>query len=116
MNYFTAQYAHSANDGNEYYTDATANNKNSLSSYGRFYEGHCIWDNLLERYNSGTSINMYSGHGTGGSGISSMYKNMAEQFPLAILIMKAYMILTGGIHGQDMEHMMISKQNQYVIE
>jgi hypothetical protein len=83
MNYFTAQYAHSANDGNSYYTDATNHNKNSFSSHGRFYEGHCIWDNLLERYNKGTSINYYSGHGTGGSGISSMYKNMAEQFPSA---------------------------------
>jgi len=83
MNYFTAQYDHSANDGNNYYTDATNHNKNSFSSHGRFYEGHCIWDNLLERYNTGTSINYYSGHGTGGSGISSMYKNIAEQFPSA---------------------------------
>jgi len=83
MNYFTAQYDHSANDGNNYYTDATNHNKNSFSSHGRFYEGHCIWDNLLERYNAGTSLNFYSGHGTGGSGISSMYKNIAEQFPLS---------------------------------
>jgi len=83
MNYFTAQYDHSANDGNNYYTDATNHNKNSFSSHGRFYEGHCIWDNLLERYNKGTSLNYYSGHGTGGSGISSMFKNIAEQFPQA---------------------------------
>jgi hypothetical protein len=83
MNYFTAQYAHSANDGNQYYTDSTNSEKNSFSSHGRFYEGHCIWDNLLKRYNNGTSINLYSGHGTGGSGISAMYKNIAEQFPSA---------------------------------
>ena len=83
MNYFTAQYAHSANDGNQYYTDGTRNDKNSFFSHGRFYEGHCIWDNLLERYNTGVSLGFYSGHGTGGSGISSQYKNIAEQFPSA---------------------------------
>ncbi|MDG6228908.1 MAG: hypothetical protein QCH96_02965, partial [Candidatus Thermoplasmatota archaeon] len=82
MNYFTGQYAHSANDGNKYYTYAPRDNKNSLSSHGRFYEGHCMWENLLERYNTGALICIYSGHGTGGSGISSQYKNMAEQFPL----------------------------------
>ena len=83
MNYFTAQYAHSANDGNEYYTDSTNSEKNSFSSYGRFYEGHCIWDNYLERMNAGAVISYYSGHGTGGSGISAQYKNIAEQFPMA---------------------------------
>jgi len=82
MNYFTGQYAHSANDGNQYYTNAPTDNKNSFSSYGRFYEGHAMFDNFLERYNTGALISIYSGHGTGGSGISSQYKNMAEQFPL----------------------------------
>jgi hypothetical protein len=83
MNYFTGQYDHSANDGNRYYVDATKDNKNSFSSHGRFYEGHCMWDNFLARYNAGVSVSLYSGHGTGGSGISSQYKNIAEQFPLA---------------------------------
>jgi hypothetical protein len=83
MNYFTGQYYHDANDGVSYRVDAPRVNKNSFSSHGRFYEGHCIWDNLLERYNTGTSLNFYSGHGTGGSGISSQYKNIAEQYPLA---------------------------------
>jgi len=83
MNYFTAQYDHVGNDGIQYYTDGTKVNKNSLSSHNRFYEGHCIWDNLLERYNEGAALSFYSGHGTGGSGISAQYKNIAEQFPLA---------------------------------
>jgi hypothetical protein len=83
MNFFTGQFDHDANDGNSYTTDATKDNKNSFSSHGRFYEGHCVWDNLLERYNNGVSIGLYSGHGTGGSGISSQYKNIANQFPLA---------------------------------
>jgi len=83
MNFFTGQFDHNANDGNQYTTDATKDNKNSFSSHGRFYEGHCMWDNLLERFNNGVSICLYSGHGTGGSGISSQYKNIAEQFPLA---------------------------------
>ena len=52
-----------------------------MSSRGRFFEGHTIWDNLLERYNSGASISYYSGHGTGGSGISAQFRNVAEQFP-----------------------------------
>jgi len=55
--------------------------KESFSSHGRFYEGHCVWDNLLERFNEGVSVWYYSGHGTGGSGISAQYSNVAEQFP-----------------------------------
>jgi hypothetical protein len=85
MNYFTGQYEHDANDGNGYYTNAPRDNKNSFSSHGRFYEGHAMWENLLARYNEGSSLNYYSGHGTGGSGISSQYKNVAEQFPAAEL-------------------------------
>ncbi len=83
MNYFTGQYDHTGNDGVRYTTYAPRDNKNSFSSYDRFYEGHCMWDNLLERYNSGALISLYSGHGTGGSGISAQYRNIAEQFPLA---------------------------------
>jgi hypothetical protein len=59
--------------------------KNTFSSHGRFFEGHCVWDNYLERMNEGASISYYSGHGTGGSGISAQYRNVAEQFPLAEL-------------------------------
>ncbi|UCB59136.1 MAG: hypothetical protein JSV67_02215 [Thermoplasmatales archaeon] len=82
MNYYAGRFEHDANDGISYLVDAPIFNKNSYSSWGRFYEGHTLWENLLERYNTGSSLNFYSGHGTGGSGISAQYKNMAEQFPL----------------------------------
>ena len=39
----------------------------------------------LARMNEGASINYYSGHGTGGSGISAQYANVAESFPDAEL-------------------------------
>ncbi|EMR73531.1 hypothetical protein MBGDN05_00437 [Thermoplasmatales archaeon SCGC AB-539-N05] len=58
------------------------NMKRSLSSHGRFYEGHTLWENLLERYNTGCSVLYHCSHGTGGSGICCMYENIAEQFPL----------------------------------
>jgi hypothetical protein len=76
-------YVWRANDGKGYPNFATRTIKESFSSHGRFYEGHCIWDNLLERYNKGVSISYYTGHGTGGSGISAQYRNIAEDFPLA---------------------------------
>ena len=78
-------YQWRANDGNEYANYASQEIKQAFSSRGRFYEGHTIWDNLLERYNAGTLISYYSGHGTGGSGISAQYRNVAEDFPLAEL-------------------------------
>ena len=76
-------YQWKANDGEEYLNMATRDIKESFSSRGRFFEGHTIWDNLLERYNTGAAFSYYSGHGTGGSGISAQYKNIQEQFPLA---------------------------------
>ena len=76
-------YQWAANDGNSYPNYATRELKQVMSSRGRFFEGHVIWDNLLDRYNSGVSISYYSGHGTGGTGISAQYKNIEEQFPLA---------------------------------
>jgi len=76
-------YAWRANDGNEYSNFATRSVKEIFTSKGRFFEGHCIFDNWIERMNSGALISYYSGHGTGGSGISGQYKNIAEQFPLA---------------------------------
>ena len=85
MNYFTGQYDHVGNDGVQYTTYAPRDNKHAFSSFDRFYEGHCMWENMLERYNKGALISLYSGHGTGGSGISSQYQNVAEQFPQAEL-------------------------------
>ena len=76
-------YVWRANDGNGYPNYASREAKQIFSSRGRFYEGHCIWDYLLERYNMGASMSYYSGHGTGGSGISAQYANIAEEFPYA---------------------------------
>ncbi|MFO8132585.1 MAG: PPC domain-containing protein [Thermoplasmatota archaeon] len=69
------------NDGTSTSVRSSQRVKQSFSSHGRFYEGHCIWDNMLERYNEGVSISYYSGHGTGGSGISFQWKNISQQFP-----------------------------------
>jgi hypothetical protein len=69
------------NDGKNTPVFSSRELKRSFSSHGRFFEGHCIWDNLLERYNEGASLCYYSGHGTGGSGISAQYYNVNEQFP-----------------------------------
>jgi hypothetical protein len=69
------------NDGKNYANYATREIKSIFSSNNRIFEGHCMWDNHLERMNEGTSINYYTGHGTGGSGISAQYKNFAEFFP-----------------------------------
>ncbi len=78
-------YQWKGNDGKQYPNYASRELKRIFSSRGRFYEGHCIWDNLRDRYNQGVSISYYSGHGTGGSGISAQYRNVAEQFPYAEL-------------------------------
>lgn len=78
-------YTWLANDGNGYPNYATQEIKASFSSRDRFFEGHCIVENLIDRYNKGASLSYYSGHGTGGSGISGQYKNVAEQFPFAEL-------------------------------
>ena len=75
-------YVWNGNDGNNYPNYATRDVKEAFSAHGLTFEGHCIWDNLLERYNNGALISYYSGHGTGGSGISAQYKNIAEDFPL----------------------------------
>ncbi len=78
-------YTWQGNDGNGYPNYATRSMKEIFMSRGRFFEGHVIWDNLLERYNKGAVFSYYSGHGTGGSGISAQFKNIEEQFPLAEL-------------------------------
>ncbi len=71
------------NDGERTSVYTSRNMKRSMSSHGRFYEGHTLWPNLLERYNEGASVLYHCSHGTGGSGICCMYQNFAEQFPLA---------------------------------
>lgn len=47
--------------------------KESLSSHGRIFDPHVLWEAHLQRMNDGASVLYYSGHGTGGSGISAMY-------------------------------------------
>jgi hypothetical protein len=73
------------NDGENIPSYTTRDVKESFSSRGRFFEGHCVWEGLLERYNTGASISYYTGHGTGGSGISAQFKNVAEDFEWAEL-------------------------------
>jgi hypothetical protein len=51
----------------------TRETKNAFSSHLRTYEGHCLWVAHLQRINEGASVMYYSGHGTGGSGISGQY-------------------------------------------
>jgi len=73
------------NDGKSHSVYSSRAVKESFSSHGRFYEGHCVFENWLERMNEGVCINYYSGHGTGGSGVSFQYRNVAEEFPYAEL-------------------------------
>jgi hypothetical protein len=71
------------NDGVRYYDYVTQTLKEMGTSRGRFFEGHSLWENLLERYNDGCALIYHCSHGTGGSGICCMYENIEEQFPLA---------------------------------
>ena len=71
------------NDGVTHTVYSTREVKQSFSSHGRFYEGHTIYENWLARMNEGVSLNYYSGHGTGGSGVAFQYRNIAEEFPIA---------------------------------
>jgi hypothetical protein len=73
------------NDGERTSVYSTRTLKEAFSSHGRFFEGHVQWDGWLDRINEGAAINYYSGHGTGGSGISAQYSNVAEAFPDAEL-------------------------------
>ena len=43
------------NDGVSHTVFSTREVKESFSSHGRFYEGHCIWDGWLARMNEGAS-------------------------------------------------------------
>ncbi|MGC9307824.1 MAG: hypothetical protein ACP5FL_03505 [Thermoplasmatota archaeon] len=71
------------NNGETVMVYSSRSTKESFSSHDRFYEGHCVWDNMLERYNAGACVNYYAGHGTGGSGVSAQFKCIADQFPYA---------------------------------
>ncbi|MEM4258679.1 MAG: hypothetical protein QXL17_05950 [Candidatus Thermoplasmatota archaeon] len=61
------------NDKKSYSVFSSREVKRTFSSHFRKYEGHCLWEAHLERMNNGASIMYYSGHGTGGSGISAQY-------------------------------------------
>ena len=71
------------NDGSTATVLTSRDAKNSFSSHGRFYDPHVTWENWLDRITQGVSVNYYAGHGTGGSGVSAQFKNVAEQFPNA---------------------------------
>jgi hypothetical protein len=53
---------------------ASRNLKESFSSHNRIFDPHVLWEAHLQRLNDGASVMYYSGHGTGGSGISAQYK------------------------------------------
>ncbi len=61
------------NDGKTTASFSSRDIKNSFSSHLRTYEGHCLWVAHLKRMNEGASVMYYSGHGTGGSGVSAQY-------------------------------------------
>jgi hypothetical protein len=61
------------NDGHSQQVFSSRELKYSFSSHLRIYDGHCLWVAHLERMNEGAGIMYYSGHGTGGSGISAQY-------------------------------------------
>jgi hypothetical protein len=48
--------------------------KDTFSSHLRTFDGHTLWDAYLQRAKEGASVFYYSGHGTGGSGMSSMFE------------------------------------------
>jgi hypothetical protein len=73
------------NDGITSNNDVTRKVKQHYSSHGRTFEGHTLWNNLLDRYNEGASAIWHCSHGTGGSAMCVMYENINEQFPLAEL-------------------------------
>jgi hypothetical protein len=61
------------NDGKTTASFSSRDVKNSFSSHLRTYEGHCLWVAYLERMEEGAGVFYYSGHGTGGSGMSGQY-------------------------------------------
>jgi hypothetical protein len=61
------------NNGEDQMTYSSRATKNAFSSHFRTFDGHCLWEAHLQRLNDGASVMYYSGHGTGGSGISAQY-------------------------------------------
>jgi len=61
------------NNGQTEITYSSRTVKQCFSSHFRTFEGHCLWDAHLQTMNNGVSAFYYSGHGTGGSGISAQY-------------------------------------------
>jgi hypothetical protein len=70
--------AFTLNDHKSYPAYSSRVVKNAFSSHLRTYEGHSFWNAHLQRMNDGASAFYYSGHGTGGSGFSSMYNQSDE--------------------------------------
>jgi len=62
------------NDGKSTAVYSSRTLKSSFSSHNRIFDPHCLWEAHLQRLNDGASVMYYSGHGTGGSGISAQYK------------------------------------------
>jgi hypothetical protein len=62
------------NNGKTYTAYSSREVKKAFSSHFRTYDGHSLWDAYLQRMDDGASVFYYSGHGTGGSGMSSMYE------------------------------------------
>jgi hypothetical protein len=81
--HFCDPYPWTTNDGQTHQSVLTREMKESGFSQNRFYEGHSIWENLLERYNKGVSFMYQDSHGSGGSALATMYKNIEDQFPQA---------------------------------
>jgi hypothetical protein len=61
------------NNGEIFYPYSSRAVKSTFSSHLRTFEGHCLWEAHLQRLNDGVSVFYYSGHGTGGSGVSAQY-------------------------------------------
>lgn len=61
------------NNGESDTTYSSRTLKKCFSSHFRTFEGHCLWDAHLQEMNNGVSAFYYTGHGTGGSGISAQY-------------------------------------------
>lgn len=72
MNYPEAN-SFTLNDGKSYKAYSSRVVKSTFSSHLRTYFGHTFWQPHLDRMNDGASAYYYSGHGTGGSGMSEMY-------------------------------------------
>ncbi|MCD6481333.1 MAG: hypothetical protein J7L31_03555, partial [Thermoplasmata archaeon] len=68
MNYQDGNQA-TGNDGKRYNAYTSRYIEKYFGAYGRDYRGHCAWDNLIVDQER-ASLYYYSGHGTGGGGVS----------------------------------------------